>query len=114
MHLLHAADGNIPSDMATGDDDEIEEERRLLYVAMTRAKDALTVLFPQRYYRRRDLEDPHSYAQLSRFLTPPSVLERFDPVAPDPEDLGHEVRTGNRRADARTSVDAAVAELWVD
>ncbi len=43
MHVIHAADGMIPSDMATGDDDEIEEERRLLYVAMTRARDALHV-----------------------------------------------------------------------
>ena len=40
------------SDMATGDDDEIEEERRLLYVALTRARDALHVTFPMRYYRR--------------------------------------------------------------
>ena len=74
VHVIHAADGMIPSDMATGDDDEIEEERRLLYVAMTRARDALHVTFPMRYYRRpRGLEDPHSYAQLSRFLEPETV-----------------------------------------
>ena len=46
VHVIHAADGMIPSDMATGDDDEIEEERRLLYVAMTRARDALHRLVP--------------------------------------------------------------------
>ena len=52
VHVIHAADGMIPSDMATGDDDEIEEERRLLYVALTRARDALHVYLPMRYYRR--------------------------------------------------------------
>jgi DNA helicase II / ATP-dependent DNA helicase PcrA len=69
VHLIHAADGMIPSDMATGNPEEIEEERRLLYVAMTRAREMLHVYFPLRYYRRpRGLEDMHSYAQLTRFL----------------------------------------------
>ena len=66
-----------------GDDDEIEEERRLLYVAMTRARDALHITFPMRYYRRpRGLEDPHSYAQLSRFLAPEGVRACFETIAP--------------------------------
>lgn len=43
---IHAADGVIPSDLATGDEEEIEEERRLLYVAMTRAKNRLALFFP--------------------------------------------------------------------
>ena len=78
VHLIHAADGMIPSDMATGDVDQIEEERRLFYVALTRARDALYVYFPLRYYRRpRGLEDPHTYAQLTRFL-PDGVRERFE------------------------------------
>ncbi len=70
VYVIHAADGMIPSDMATGDEDEIEEERRLLYVALTRAKDDLQIYFPLRYYHRRmALEDPHSYAQLTRFIS---------------------------------------------
>ncbi|MGH2698329.1 MAG: ATP-dependent helicase [Actinomycetota bacterium] len=69
VHVIHAADGMIPSDMATGDEDQIEEERRLLYVALTRAKDYLSVYFPLRYYHRRmGTEDPHTYAQLTRFI----------------------------------------------
>ena len=48
--LLNAVDGCIPSDMATGSALEIEEERRLLYVAMTRAKEHLDILLPQRFY----------------------------------------------------------------
>ncbi|MDO8631258.1 MAG: ATP-dependent helicase, partial [Phycisphaerales bacterium] len=71
VHILHAADGMIPSDMAVGDDAGIDEERRLFYVAMTRAKDMLYVYFPFRYYHRRfGLGDAHNYAQLTRFVTP--------------------------------------------
>jgi DNA helicase-2/ATP-dependent DNA helicase PcrA len=49
VYLLNVIDGCIPSDMATGSPEEIEEERRLLYVAMTRAKDDLHLLVPQRF-----------------------------------------------------------------
>ncbi len=71
VHILHAADGMIPSDMAVEDEAGIEEERRLFYVAMTRAKDMLYVYFPLRYYHRRfGLSDAHGYAQLTRFLVP--------------------------------------------
>jgi DNA helicase II / ATP-dependent DNA helicase PcrA len=78
VHLIHAADGMIPSDMAAGDEDQIEEERRLFYVALTRAKDDLSVYFPLRYYHRRmGTEDPHSYAQLTRFIGD-EVRRRFD------------------------------------
>ncbi len=90
VHVLHLADGNIPSDMATGDAAEIEEERRLLYVALTRARDALYGYVPLRYHHhRRGRDDAHGYAQRSRFLTP-AVLEHVDhqgaaPVTePDP------------------------------
>ncbi len=71
VHLIHAADGMIPSDMATGTRPEIEEERRLFYVALTRAKEGLYVYFPLRsYYSRSGRGDKHSYGQLTRFLTP--------------------------------------------
>src|SRR5207302_2699288 len=79
VHVIHAADGMIPSDMATGDDEAIEEERRLFYVALTRARDNLYVYFSLRFYRRpRGLDDDHHYAQLTRFLPEPvqSLFER--------------------------------------
>ena len=50
--MLNVVDGCIPSDLATGTTAEIEEERRLLYVAMTRAKDHLHLIVPQRFYVR--------------------------------------------------------------
>jgi DNA helicase-2/ATP-dependent DNA helicase PcrA len=77
--VLHAADGNIPSDMSTGSDEQIEEERRLFYVALTRAKDFLEVCFPLKYYQKR-FSDRHSYAQLTRFL-PESVVEAFERIS---------------------------------
>jgi len=48
--VIHAADGNIPSDMATGSSTAIEEERRLFYVACTRAREKIYVTHPLRYY----------------------------------------------------------------
>src|SRR6266851_3528844 len=70
VYIIHAADGVLPSDMADGEA-ELEEERRLLYVAMTRARDRLYVSYPLRYYHRKNaLGDGHSFAQLSRFLAP--------------------------------------------
>ncbi len=69
VYIIHVADGMMPSDMATGSEDEIEEERRLLYVAMTRARKALELFFPLRYYwRGRRRSDHHNYAQFTRFI----------------------------------------------
>ncbi len=108
VHVIHAADGMIPSDMSTGDDDEIEEERRLLYVALTRARDALHVYVPQRYYRRpRGLEDPHSYSQVSRFLLPDSVRATFDEIAP-----GVTALTEAEAVAGSAGVDGYLADLW--
>ena len=67
--VIHAADGNIPSDMALSEPGGLEEERRLLYVALTRAKDHLAVTVPQRFYHNRYATNAaHSYALPSRFL----------------------------------------------
>jgi DNA helicase-2/ATP-dependent DNA helicase PcrA len=67
--------------MATGDDEELEEERRLLYVALTRARDELTLTYPQRYYRRQRPHQ-HMYSVVSRFLDVPSVKRQLDERAP--------------------------------
>ena len=71
VQVLNCVDGCIPSDMAVGNQQDIEEERRLLYVAMTRAKDHLTLFLPQRFYVRQQSAsgDRHVYASRSRFLT---------------------------------------------
>ena len=77
VYVIHAADGNIPSDMATGSPEEIDEERRLFYVACTRAKNNLYVVHPLRYYTQPyGRSDTHGYAQPSRFMAP-SVMPHF-------------------------------------
>jgi len=81
VYLVHAADGFLPSDLATGSEEEIEEERRLTYVALTRAKDFLYVTWPLRYYHKwYALSDRHTYAQLCRFFTDDVVrtVDRVD------------------------------------
>ncbi|MFI5011080.1 MAG: ATP-dependent helicase [Hyphomicrobiales bacterium] len=78
VFILNAVDGCIPSDLGTGTAEEIEEERRLLYVAMTRAKDDLDLVLPQRFYTHQQAKrgDRHLYASRSRFI-PSSILDRF-------------------------------------
>jgi len=71
VFVLNVSDGNFPSEFATGKPAMIEEERRLLYVAMTRAKQALSLIAPLKYHvtqQRRD-GDKHVYGARSRFLT---------------------------------------------
>jgi DNA helicase-2/ATP-dependent DNA helicase PcrA len=50
VFVLNVVDGCMPSDLGAGTSAEIEEERRLLYVAMTRAKDDLHLVVPQRFF----------------------------------------------------------------
>jgi DNA helicase-2/ATP-dependent DNA helicase PcrA len=69
VYLIHAADGVLPSDMSLGSSEGLEEERRLCYVALTRARDHLYVVHPERFYDHRWREDdPHSLSQPSRFI----------------------------------------------
>jgi DNA helicase-2/ATP-dependent DNA helicase PcrA len=70
VHLIAAYDGNFPADMSTGSEEGIAEERRLFYVALTRARRKLHVYVPARYYHRpHGRDDAHGLAQASRFLT---------------------------------------------
>jgi DNA helicase-2/ATP-dependent DNA helicase PcrA len=68
VHVIHAADGNFPSDMSLGSPEGLEEERRLFYVAITRARRDLAIYVPLRYHHHR-VRDDHSWAQPSRFLS---------------------------------------------
>ena len=86
VYLLNAVDGCIPSEMSAGSRAELEEERRLLYVAMTRAQHQLQLLVPQRFYVTQQAArgDRHVWGSLTRFV-PPDVAACFDLVcAADP------------------------------
>jgi DNA helicase-2/ATP-dependent DNA helicase PcrA len=79
VHVLNVVDGCIPSDMATSSAEEIEEERRLLYVAMTRARDELHLVVPHRFFvhQQRAFGDRHVTALRTRFIPPP-LLPLFE------------------------------------
>jgi DNA helicase II / ATP-dependent DNA helicase PcrA len=111
VRLLNVVDGCIPSDMATRTDDEIEEERRLLYVAMTRAKDELDLVVPQRFYTYQQSKtgDRHVYACRSRFI-PEGIIDSFDCQA-----WHDRVQSSNRAAKktgATTDVAASLRRMW--
>lgn len=91
VYVIHAADGNIPSDMATGSHEQVEEERRLFYVACSRARNHLYVSHPLRYYvAGKPMADTHGYSQRTRFITesvlPCFVEERAFPTSEPAED----------------------------
>jgi DNA helicase-2/ATP-dependent DNA helicase PcrA len=71
VHVLAVYDGNFPACLSAGSRESIDEERRLLYVGMTRARRALHVYVPVRYHHRpHGNDDAHGYGKPSRFLTP--------------------------------------------
>jgi DNA helicase-2/ATP-dependent DNA helicase PcrA len=110
VHVLNVVDGCLPADMSTGRSAEIEEERRLLYVAMTRARDELTLWIPQRFYvtQQRAWGDRHLYALRSRFITP-DLLALFDVQAPP---AGDEPAVQVQAGPPQFDLAAALRKTW--
>ncbi|WP_077001200.1 ATP-dependent helicase [Variovorax sp. KK3] len=81
VFVLRAVDGCIPSDLGAGSTAEIDEERRLLYVAMTRARDHLHVMVPHRFYitQQGAMGDRHVYASRTRFIEE-KMLSQFESI----------------------------------
>jgi DNA helicase-2/ATP-dependent DNA helicase PcrA len=111
VFVLNVVDGCIPSDLGTGTTAEIEEERRLLYVAMTRAKDDLHLMVPQRFFTHGQANngDRHVYAARTRFI-PNALLKHFETtawpqVAPDATARGPV-------PGPRINVGAKMREMW--
>lgn len=79
VFMLNVVDGCIPSDLGAGTSAEVEEERRLLYVGMTRARDNLTLVTPQRFFThgQNAQGDRHVYASRTRFI-PATLLQYFE------------------------------------
>jgi DNA helicase-2/ATP-dependent DNA helicase PcrA len=87
VHLLQLVDGAVPSDMALSSRAGLEEERRLFYVAVTRARDQLYLYAPLRmHHHRMASDDRHGYGQLTRFLDPAAQAEcdAVDATPPEP------------------------------
>ncbi|WP_406856721.1 ATP-dependent helicase [Alsobacter sp. KACC 23698] len=110
VFVLNVVDGCFPSDLGTGTTAEIEEERRLLYVAMTRAKDDLHILLPQRFFKHQQSAggDRHVYASRTRFI-PPQLLAHFESCAwpPAPAEAARAAAQG-----ARIDIGARMRGMW--
>ena len=109
VFILNVVDGCIPSDLATGTVEEIEEERRLLYVAMSRARDDLVLMQPMRFYIRGQAWgcDRHVYAPRSRFVLDEDI-GCFDLVTVP----AVETREGAVAGAPRMDLKAAVRRMW--
>ncbi|KMK68206.1 ATP-dependent helicase [Puniceibacterium sp. IMCC21224] len=109
VYLLNTVDGCMPSDLGTGSTHELEEERRLLYVAMTRAKDHLTLGLPLRFYVTQQTRngDRHVYAMRTRFI-PKEILEHFEAVHWSPTQQGSALRP----APGSIDVAASMRDMW--
>ncbi|WP_026605556.1 ATP-dependent helicase [Methylocapsa acidiphila] len=111
VFLLNTVDGCIPSDLGAGTTAEIEEERRLLYVAMTRAKDDLHLVLPQRFFThgQNAQGDRHVYASRTRFI-PATLLQLFEICAWPVAATTAEGRLDPRQV--RVDVGARMRGMW--
>jgi DNA helicase-2/ATP-dependent DNA helicase PcrA len=112
VFVLNVVDGCMPSDLGTGESHEIEEERRLLYVAMTRAKDDLHLMLPQRFFThgQNRLGDRHVYAARTRFI-PDALLSLFKCTA-WPVLTSNQVSTATVATAPRLDVAARMRGMW--
>jgi DNA helicase-2/ATP-dependent DNA helicase PcrA len=67
VFVIWAVDGWFPSARCLNNDEDTEEERRLMYVALTRARNYLSVTYPLNAYSSRRGAD-YSLDQLCRFI----------------------------------------------
>ena len=111
VHVLNVTDGSFPSEFATGRPEQIDEERRLLYVAMTRARQELHLLAPVRFYvtQQAPAGDRYVHGARSRFMTE-SVLARFERTAwpPGPDRSGE----AHSESGARIDIAAQLRGMW--
>ncbi|MEB2846036.1 AAA family ATPase [Rhizobiales bacterium RZME27] len=112
VFVLNCVDGCIPSDLGVGTSAEIEEERRLLYVAMTRAKDSLHLVTPQRFFThgQHSQGDRHVYAARTRFI-PATLLQFFETTAwPVVEPMSEAEKAARKQV--RIDVTARMRGMW--
>ncbi len=110
MFVLNVIDGCIPSDMAAGSSKQIEEERRLLYVAMTRARQHLHLIQPMRLFRSHQHRhgDGHVLTMRSRFI-PDHILDFFERQA---HGRTAQVPASSMGSPIRVDVAARMRQMW--
>ena len=110
VHVIHCADGNFPSDMSSGSPEGLEEERRLFYVAVTRARRNLAIYVPLRYHHHR-IRDDHSWAQPSRFLSE-SVRSTLAEIPATATGQHNHASTSTVAIDGSGLVEGQLSKLW--
>lgn len=112
MYLLNVADGHFPNEFAGGKPELVEEERRLLYVAMTRAKQSLHLIAPLKYYITQQSRsgDRHVYGARSRFMTD-AVMQSLEAIA-WPAEATSENGSGGEKKAVRVDVAGKMREMW--
>ena len=110
VYVLNVADGNFPSEFSAGKPEMVEEERRLLYVAMTRARNELHLCAPLKYMVTAQAKDGdgHVYGAKSRFMTD-KVLSFFEQTAFRSQ---HGVESLQADNTATVNVAAQLKEMW--
>ncbi|TIM57246.1 ATP-dependent helicase [Mesorhizobium sp.] len=110
VFVLNTVDGCIPIDLAVGSKEDIDEERRLLYVAMTRAKDGLHLVMPQRFFVHGQAArgDRHVYASRTRFI-PTSILGAFEQTSWASVQAKDDPR---RQPQVRVDLGARMRDMW--
>jgi DNA helicase II / ATP-dependent DNA helicase PcrA len=112
VYVLNVVDGSFPSEFATGRSELIDEERRLLYVAMTRARNELQLCVPLKFPLAQQPKsgDGHVYGARSRFMTE-KVLKTMEPMAFQAAQLGQAVALGDGGA-STLDVSARLKAMW--
>ena len=112
VYVLNVVDGSFPSEFSTGKTELIEEERRLLYVCLTRARDDLHLMAPLRFHLTNQSRqgDAHVYGGRSRFLTD-KVLNKLEAATFHGSSL-EGASTLQESQDATLDVSAKLKEMW--
>ena len=112
VYVLNVVDGSFPSEFATSRAELIEEERRLLYVAMTRARNELQLCVPLKFplTQQPKTGDAHVYGGRSRFVSE-KMLKTLQQTGYQSASLADAVAVG-ADADAAVDVGARLKEMW--
>jgi DNA helicase-2/ATP-dependent DNA helicase PcrA len=112
VYVLNVVDGSFPSEFATGRTELVEEERRLLYVAMTRARNELQLCAPLKFPLTQQPKhgDSHVYGARSRFLSD-KVLKTLEPAAFQSVRLGEASALGTGEP-STVDVSARLRAMW--
>jgi len=113
VYVLNVVDGSFPSEFSTGKPELIEEERRLLYVALTRAQNELAVMVPLKFHLTHQSRqgDAHVYGGRSRFMTE-RVLKTLEPLTFHGSAPGAGDALQDSSSTVTLDVGARLREMW--